>query len=79
MALILSLGYVSGQVKQVGGDDTLLGEYYTTAKGFVYPSLYEGFGISPLEAMVHRCPVISSNTSSMPEVIGIAAEPFDPT
>ena len=79
LALIRSLGYASGQVKQVGGDDTLLGEYYSKAKAFVYPSLYEGFGIPPLEAMAHRCPVISSNTSSMPEVIGIAAEYFDPT
>ena len=44
----------------------------------VFPSLYEGFGIPPLEAMVNHCPVVSSNTSSMPEVIGNAAEYFDP-
>ena len=45
---------------------------------FIFPSLYEGFGIPPLEAMANKCPVISSNTSSMPEVIGDAAEYFNP-
>jgi len=78
-ALIASLGFVENQVRQVSGDDALLGNYYRTASAFVYPSLYEGFGIPPLEAMAHHCPVISSNTSSMPEVIGIAAEFFNPS
>ncbi len=45
---------------------------------FVYPSLYEGFGLPPLEAMSQVCPVISSNTSSMPEIIGNAGELFPP-
>ena len=56
----------------------MLGKLYDSARAFVYPSVYEGFGIPPLEAMAHSCPVISSNTSSMPEVIGGAAEYFDP-
>ena len=77
--LIHSLGFAVNQVKQVSGNDDSLGQYYRSAQAFVYPSLYEGFGIPPLEAMTHHCPVISSNTSSMPEVIGIAAEYFDPT
>lgn len=45
---------------------------YSAAKAFVFPSLYEGFGLPPLEAMACGTPVISSNTSSMPEVVGNA-------
>jgi len=45
---------------------------YSGAKAFVFPSQYEGFGLPPLEAMACGTPVISSNTSSMPEVIGSA-------
>jgi glycosyltransferase involved in cell wall biosynthesis len=76
--LIANLGFRPNQVRQVSGDDTLLGQYYASARAFIYPSLYEGFGIPPLEAMAHCCPVISSNTSSMPEVIGKAAKFFNP-
>ena len=79
LALITSLGFAPDQVKQISGDDTLLGHYYAKARAFVYPSLYEGFGMPPLEAMAHSCPVISSNTSSMPEVIGEAGEYFNPS
>lgn len=76
--LFKSLGIQEGQVIQVSGDDEKLARYYYNATAFVFPSLYEGFGLPPLEAMAHDCPVISSNTSSMPEVIGDAAEYFDP-
>ena len=47
--------------------------FYDVAKIFVFPSLYEGFGLPPLEAMAHGTPVVTSNTSSLPEVAGNAA------
>lgn len=78
-ALISSLEFTEGQVRQVGGHDDTLIELYHQATAFVYPSLYEGFGLPPLEAMACSCPVISSNTSSMPEVIGDACEYFTPS
>lgn len=51
---------------------------YSGASLFVFPSLHEGFGLPPLEAMACGCPVISSNTSSMPEVLGDACLYFNP-
>ncbi len=51
---------------------------YANASCFVFPSLYEGFGLPPLEAMRHGCPVISSNAGSLPEVCGNAALYVDP-
>jgi glycosyltransferase involved in cell wall biosynthesis len=47
--------------------------FYDAAKIFVFPSLYEGFGLPPLEAMAHGTPVVTSNVSSLPEVVGNAA------
>lgn len=55
-----------------------LSAFYHLAKVFVYPSLYEGFGLPPLEALASGCPVICSNTSSLPEVCGDAALMVDP-
>jgi glycosyltransferase involved in cell wall biosynthesis len=78
LELIRHLNFSDKQVRQISGDDTILQQLYLSASALVYPSLYEGFGLPPLEAMAHRCPVISSNTSSMPEIIGEAAEFFDP-
>jgi len=75
---IRSLGFKKDQVKQVGGDDSVLASLYQSASAFVYPSLYEGFGIPPLEAMANECPVIASNSSSIPEVVGEAGEYFNP-
>lgn len=72
------LGLKCDQVIQLGGDDKLLGTIYTQASAFIFPSHYEGFGIPPLEAMSHNCPVVCSNTSSIPEVVGDAGEYFDP-
>jgi glycosyltransferase involved in cell wall biosynthesis len=51
---------------------------YAGAHCFVFPSLYEGFGLPPLEAMSCGCPVITSNVSSLPEVCGDAARYVDP-
>jgi glycosyltransferase involved in cell wall biosynthesis len=48
------------------------------AAALVFPSLYEGFGLPPLEAMACGCPVASSNAGSLPEVVGDAARLFDP-
>ena len=52
--------------------------WYRAAEVFIYPSLYEGFGLPPLEAMACGTPVITSNTSSLPEVVGDAALLVDP-
>jgi len=51
---------------------------FTRAKAYVFPSLMEGFGLPPLEAMAYGTPVVSSNASCMPEILGSAAEYFDP-
>lgn len=59
-------------------DDVTLAALYTNAVAFIFPTLYEGFGIPVLEAMNCDCPVIMSNTSSLPEVGGDAAIYFDP-
>lgn len=59
--------------------DQDLGSIYNGALGFVYPSLHEGFGLPPLEAMQCGVPVITSNTSSLPEVVGDAGIMIDPT
>ncbi len=64
------LGYIS---------DSDFGNYYQQALAFVFPSLMEGFGLPPLEAMALSCPVISSNKSCMPEIYGKAALYFDPS
>jgi glycosyltransferase involved in cell wall biosynthesis len=47
--------------------------FYARARAFLFPSLYEGFGLPPLEAMAHGTPVVTSNVSSLPEVFGPAA------
>ena len=55
-----------------------LAYYYSSAQLLAYPSLYEGFGLPPLEAMTCGCPVVTSNTSSLPEVVGEAGIMVDP-
>lgn len=68
-ASVKYLGYVT---------DAELKALYMKAGCFIYPSFYEGFGLPPLEAMSCGCPVIVSNTASLPEVCGDAALYCDP-
>lgn len=73
------MGDVCNQVIQLNAYDSELAYAYSKALCFVFPSLYEGFGIPTLEAFGCGCPVVLSNTSSMPEVGGDAAVYFDPS
>jgi glycosyltransferase involved in cell wall biosynthesis len=57
----------------------MLASFYRLARAFVFPSLYEGFGLPPLEAMACGTPVVTSNVSSMPEIAGGAALLVDPS
>jgi glycosyltransferase involved in cell wall biosynthesis len=78
MNMIRKAGIDISNVLHYSGADSILANLYTHASAFVYPSLYEGFGIPPLEAMSLNCPVVCSNTSSIPEVVADAGEYFDP-
>lgn len=69
----------TGHIFHFSGPDTLLANLYKYASALVYPSQYEGFGIPLLEAMHYGCPVLASNTSSLPEVVGDAGLYFNPT
>jgi glycosyltransferase involved in cell wall biosynthesis len=63
-------------VGYVPGEDLPL--YYNSADVFIFPSLYEGYGLPPLEAMACGTPVLASRAGSLPEVLGDAAIYFDP-
>lgn len=67
------------QREEQQGDDYILTTLFREASTFVYPSLYEGFGLPPLESIAHDCPLVTSNNSSMPEFVSLAGEYFDPT
>jgi glycosyltransferase involved in cell wall biosynthesis len=69
---------LSKKIVQVNVSDGLLALLYNKSKAFVYPSLYEGFGIPVLEAFTCGAPAVLSNRSSLPEVGGEAAVYFDP-
>ena len=79
LALIRDLGLEGSVVALPRVRDDLLAEAYAKAKLFVYPSLNEGFGFPPLEAMALGCPVLASKVSSIPEVCGDAPFYFDPS
>jgi len=77
--LVSELG-IAGDVEFTGFvSDAQLAELYCGATALVFPSLWEGFGLPPLEAMASGCPVITSNVASLPEVCGEAVEYVDPT
>jgi glycosyltransferase involved in cell wall biosynthesis len=69
---------VGDRLLHLRGEDRLLADLYGHAAAFVYPSLYEGFGIPPIEAMLLGCPVVCANAGSIPEVVGDAGRYFDP-
>lgn len=69
---------ISAQCMQMNANDAELGQLYREARLFFFPSLQEGFGLPILEAFAADCPVVCSNTASLPEVAGDAAYYFDP-
>jgi glycosyltransferase involved in cell wall biosynthesis len=78
-----SLGSLPPRVRQLGyvPDDSLPG-LYSNALAFVYPSLYEGFGLPPLEAMAGGTAVVAGDRGALPEVVGdagILIDPLDPS
>lgn len=70
---------VSSKVVQIDLDDQTLSQLYRDAECLVYPSLYEGFGLPPIEAMSLYCPVIASAAGSIPEICHDAASYFEPS
>lgn len=77
MQYLQDLG-IASQVSHTRGDDFQLACHYKHASAFVYPSIYEGFGIPPVEAMSFGCPIVASTGGSIPEVVGAAGMYFDP-
>jgi glycosyltransferase involved in cell wall biosynthesis len=71
--------YARDVIRAGAVDGADLPALYSGALAFAYPSLFEGFGLPPLEAMACGAPVICSNTTSLPEVVGDAALTFDPS
>ncbi len=69
---------IDDRAHQMQLTDRSLCQTYMHAKAFVFPSLYEGFGLPVLEAFTCACPAVLSNTSSLPELGGDAAAYFDP-
>lgn len=77
--LVLSMGIGNKVIFTGYLEDNILPILYSGSEAFVYPSLYEGFGLPPLEAMSCRTPVITSNLTSIPEVTANAAILIDPS
>ena len=77
LSIFAELG-IADRIVHISANDAQMASLYNHALCFVYPSLYEGFGIPILEAFTNRCPVCLSNASCFPEVAGDAALYFDP-
>jgi glycosyltransferase involved in cell wall biosynthesis len=77
MKMITALG-ISNQTMAISVDDDSLNSLYANALAFVFPSLYEGFGMPILEAFANDCPVCLSDASCFPEIAGNAGVYFDP-
>ena len=77
--LFRSLSLDRSRIHYFQGDQLDLNYFYQKARIFIFPSLYEGFGIPLLEAMNMECPVMCSGTSCFPEIVNDAAILFDPT
>lgn len=75
---LLSKLSIKKRTLQINASDKELSELYSRASLFVFPSLYEGFGIPILEAYACHCPIAISNTSCFPEIAGDAAVYFNP-
>ena len=82
-AVYPSLKLRSSSIKELGHvTDQELRSLYENAACFVFPSLYEGFGLPPLEALALGCPVVAADAASLPEILAEAAiycDPYDPT
>ena len=76
--LINELGLNTKNIIHINGNENFLKSLYTNAEFLIYPSKYEGFGIPILESFSQNCPVLCSNTSSLPEVADDAALFFNP-
>jgi glycosyltransferase involved in cell wall biosynthesis len=70
---------LGGRVRFESADDARLATRYDQALALVYPSRYEGFGLPPLEALAHGCPVVAAATGAIPEVVGDVALLVEPT
>lgn len=81
-SIFAAAGVGDGNVVALGRvPDAVISEAYRRALAFLFPSFHEGFGIPPLEAMALGCPVVASQSSAMPEILGDAAllrDPRDP-
>lgn len=78
LVTIRDLGLKNESIFYISGKDHILNNLYKHASAFVYPSLYEGFGLPLLEAMAFNCPVVCSDTSSISEIVADAGEFFNP-
>jgi glycosyltransferase involved in cell wall biosynthesis len=76
--LFASMCLPSSKIHHLSGPDAILAQLYKSASILAYPSIYEGFGIPPLEAFQFGCPVLAGANGSLPEILGDAAEFCDP-